>query len=182
MKLRKESGFTLIELLVVIAIIGILASTVLSSLNDSRKAARDAIRKSDLNTIATALVNYHNKTGGPMHTGSGCGHGGNGNGWFGFYNTSSYVTPSLQCLLDTGSLSTPIVDPSGATAVGNMAVTGRVNENRPYMQYSCIQSGKTVTYIYAALETLPYSTTATDGTCCSSCDLNYGMNYYKVIN
>ncbi len=52
-------GFTLIELLIVIAIIGILSATVLVSLNQTRVKARDALRKSDINQVRTALELYY---------------------------------------------------------------------------------------------------------------------------
>jgi len=55
MRYEKRPGFTLIELLVVIAIIGILASTILASLNTARKKARDSKRLSDLKEIKLAL-------------------------------------------------------------------------------------------------------------------------------
>lgn len=55
----KNKGFTLIELLVVVAIIGILASVVLSSLNDARARARDARRLSDIQSFQTALEVYN---------------------------------------------------------------------------------------------------------------------------
>ncbi len=58
MKLKPKKGFTLIELLVVVAIIGVLASIVLSSLNEARAKARDARRLSDIKTIQTALELY----------------------------------------------------------------------------------------------------------------------------
>jgi type II secretion system protein G len=57
--LKKEKGFTLIELLVVVAIIGVLASIILTSLNDARAAARDARRVSDIRTIQNALELYY---------------------------------------------------------------------------------------------------------------------------
>jgi len=55
-----KNGFTLIELLVVISIIGILATLVAANLNSARSRARDAERKSDLRSIATALRLYFN--------------------------------------------------------------------------------------------------------------------------
>lgn len=56
-------GFTLIELLVVVAIIGVLASVVLASLNSARAKARDAVRKSDIRQIRTALNMYFSTYG-----------------------------------------------------------------------------------------------------------------------
>ena len=59
MKRKLNQGFTLIELLVVIAIIGVLASTVLASLNTARQKARNARRVSDLRQISLALELYY---------------------------------------------------------------------------------------------------------------------------
>ncbi len=60
---NKNKGFTLIELLVVISIIGILATLIGANLNATRSRGRDAVRKSDLKNIQTALRMYYNDNG-----------------------------------------------------------------------------------------------------------------------
>lgn len=59
----KKLGFTLIELLIVITIIGILSALVMTNVSGVRERARDARRKSDLNSIKTALRLYYNDFG-----------------------------------------------------------------------------------------------------------------------
>ncbi len=58
-----HKGFTLVELLVVISIIGILATLISANLNEARSRARDAVRKSDLKSVSTALRLYYNDAG-----------------------------------------------------------------------------------------------------------------------
>lgn len=53
--LPQSFGFTLIELLVVISIIAVLAVIGLAIYTGQQKAARDARRRSDINSIAQAM-------------------------------------------------------------------------------------------------------------------------------
>lgn len=57
---KPQKGFTLIELLVVMAIIAILTTIGVGNFRTARVKARDAARKSDLQTIAKSLEAYVN--------------------------------------------------------------------------------------------------------------------------
>jgi len=167
----EDKGFTLIELLVVVAIIGLLSSIVLVSLQGARARARDARRMHDLDQIRTALILYNDTYGNWIESGSGCGYRGNGNGWFN-YRGGSYPKAIVDCLMDAGLFGTEIIDPTGGR-------TSRPTTGFTYMKYHCGTPRRV--YIYAKLETKPQSSTATDGTCCSTCDSSYGMNYYLQV-
>ena len=56
-------GFTLIEMMVVIAVIGVLAATIIPSIQDVTMKARDARRKADLNNIQLALERFYEDNG-----------------------------------------------------------------------------------------------------------------------
>ncbi len=53
-----ESGFTLIELIIVMTIIGLLASIAIPSFVATVKRAREAVLKSDLHTLRSAIDSY----------------------------------------------------------------------------------------------------------------------------
>ncbi len=53
-----ESGFTLIELIIVMTIIGLLASIAIPSFVTTVKRAREAVLKSDLHTLRSAIDSY----------------------------------------------------------------------------------------------------------------------------
>ena len=58
-----KKAFTLIELLVVVAIISMMASIILSSLNQARSKSRDARRVADVKQLQLALSLYYNDKG-----------------------------------------------------------------------------------------------------------------------
>ena len=60
---RSQAGFTMIELLIVIMIIGVLAVIGINNFTATQIKARDAERKSDLQTVAKALEMYFNDKG-----------------------------------------------------------------------------------------------------------------------
>ena len=60
---RFNFGFTLVELMVVVSIIGILTSIVYANFGDSRKIARDNVRKTDLKDLQVAIELYKAQNG-----------------------------------------------------------------------------------------------------------------------
>lgn len=56
-------GFSIIEVLVVLSIIGVVSTLGAVGFQSSQMKARDSQRKSDLQTIRTALENYYNDEG-----------------------------------------------------------------------------------------------------------------------
>ena len=61
--MKHKKGFTLIELLIVMSLIGILAVIGIQNFRSSQMRGRDAVRKSDLRNIQTALRLYYNDYG-----------------------------------------------------------------------------------------------------------------------
>lgn len=67
----RNKGFTLIELLIVVAIIAILVGIGATRYQDAVRKGRDAQRKSDLRSIATALEQYYSDKSNYPQTDSG---------------------------------------------------------------------------------------------------------------
>ncbi len=174
--LKKPSGFTIVELLVIIAVIGILASIAVVAYNGMQARGRDAARRSDLARAADALGVHFADTGNFVESGSGCGSGGNGAGWFSFSNGSTYPRSVVDCLKDSGHLTEETKDPLGPDVSSTPT-----NNNYAYMKYHCGSGTSKRAFVYAKLETLPQSATATDGTCAASADTSQGMNYYVEV-
>ena len=55
---RSESGFTLLELMIVMVVIGLLAAIAIPAYTTNIKHAREAVLKSDLHTLRTAIDSY----------------------------------------------------------------------------------------------------------------------------
>lgn len=81
------SGFTLIELLVVVAIIGLIASTVVASLNTARFKAQDAAIREQAIQLRTVMEQEFNATG--SYAALQAGGAKNGGEWYGVGDTCS---------------------------------------------------------------------------------------------
>src|SRR5664279_2011708 len=166
----KQKGFTIVELLIVIVIIGILAAIVIVAYNGVQARARDTARKSDLAQLAKAIQLYHVDNG--DYAESGCGSG-SGSGWLvSDYDGAGPLIPINQCLLNGRYLSRVLTDPSGSSSCAGLTC-------HAYMKASCGASG---TYLLANLETLPQTSTDSDGTCYPAWDTTYGVNYVIKVN
>lgn len=91
---QTRKGFTLIELLLVIGIIAILASIVIVAINPTKQLgdARDAQRRSDVNTILNAVYQYAIDTNGTVPA------------------TIPTGTPREICATTAATCTTPMVD------------------------------------------------------------------------
>ena len=176
MIMNKKSGFTIVELLIVIVVIAILAAITIVAYNGIQNRARDTDRKADIAALAKALHLYNVDNGNYVYTGSNCGSSGNGSGYvtYDYDGATTALKSIMQCLVDGKYLSGPLADPTGVDSCGSLGTACHT-----YMKTTCASGTYPGTYLYANLDTLPQSTTATDASCPAalSWDESYGMNY-----
>lgn len=189
----KKAGFTIVELLIAIVVIAILAALVYGSFSNSRAQARDAVRKQQLQALAEVFDRYYLANDTYVGDGSGCGLHGNGNGWLRADINNSNFNPKYQtsiadCLKPYGLDSKDVIDPSGCID-DQMPGCGYPN-SYSYMKISCVMNGRLRLFLFAELETIPQSSTATDNTCPFATDftsgsINWdsweGMNYVLEV-
>lgn len=144
---RSRKGFTLIELLLVIGIIAILASIVIVAINPTKQLAdaRNAQRRSDVNTILNAVYQYAIDNNGNL---PGCLPGAAA-------GTAMNVCTSNDCtgvtngcnlatLTGTYLVSIP-VDPSGATGNDTMYDVTKDSNSRVTVSAPVAEQGETIT-------------------------------------
>lgn len=167
MKNFKKTGFTIVELLIVIVVIGILVSIIIVAYNGIQVRARDNIRRADLSQLEKAIKLFAVDNGNTMNATSNCGNG-NGDGAFYFdYDGAGARIPLQDCLKNGGYINRTIEDPCfGKSCSGQTDFS--------YLKYSCGLGN----FLYAHMEAISLSDTATDGTCASSIDTNNNINYY----
>lgn len=179
----KKQGFTIVELLIVMIVIAILAAISIFAYSSTQAKARDATRIEHLEKIAEAIQMYRTKYGNDIQTGSSCGSGGGGQGWFNYDNDGTYPDSILSCLTSRGYLDNTFTDPSGCITNG-----GGCSGKGGYMKYTCTYNGQTVSVLYAHLETQDQSSQITNfnggvSTCNSGTVVgSYGMNYMVIAD
>ena len=156
----KQKGFTLIELLVVIAIIGILSTVAMTSLNGARKKSRDAVRKSDMKQISSAMEQYYLEHN--TYVIPGTGFNSCSCGWFNRQDDAfPYFKSIANGLEEAGYFTEAPRDPTQKTD----------NQEPQYMKYQCDDGF----YVYAKLESPSPQDQATFDN--AACRPGYGMNY-----
>lgn len=135
-------GFTLIELLVVITIIGLLASTILASMQNSRVAARDAQRIQEARQLVNSLELYRNQNGRYPCSGGSllCAVGSAGGAAEATLKNTSGTYAGMAATLRTGLGFQPGADPMNATAIRYRvrSASGNSNDNTDPTGYSVV--------------------------------------------
>ncbi len=135
-------GFTLIELMVVVAIIGLLATTILASLDSSRVAARDAQRVQEARQLVTTLEYYRNQNGRYPCSGGSllCAAGSAGGATEATLKNMTGTYAGMAATLRTGLNFQPGRDLSNATAIRYRvrSASGNSNDNTDPASYTLV--------------------------------------------
>jgi type II secretion system protein G len=138
--MKKSKGFTLIELLVVIAIISLISAIVLSSLNTARLKSRDAVRKSDLKQLATAISSYYSQNGYLPR---------NQSGWCTYISNPTYTVGFQNDLIPTYISKLPL-DPKLANGVGDYFYHNMTNNTGNFRVCAMLESSTGNSYNYTS--------------------------------
>lgn len=145
----RGAGYTLLEIVTAVSIVLILGVVGMISYGHLASHARDAVRVSHAQDIAMALQMYAEDHGHLIGSGSGCGFGGNGTGWFnrggeddpepliGTSDEALYggYQSIADCLVEAGLLSANLIDPSGRSQFAGASLDDR--DARAYLKYNC---------------------------------------------
>lgn len=138
---RPQPGFTLIELLLVIGIIAILAAVVIVAINPSKQLAdaRNAQRRSDVNTLLNAVYQYSIDTNGSLPTtittvaGEVC------------RSKADCDSPAIQLDMLTGTYLVGIpIDPRVTTGTGTRYQIVKTGNNRVTVTALDAEQGQTI--------------------------------------
>ena len=145
--INTKKGFTLIELLISISIIGILVTIAAFGLQGSREAARDAKRKTDLQTIKSALE-------------------------LRYADCADYPTPASG-----NSIPTNITGDGSPTqcAVANVYLSNSPTDPQTARRYYYTRPTATSYILCTSLETAPNPAVDTSG--CGSCGTGVTCNF-----
>ena len=137
LKRKFRFGFTLIELLLVIGIIAILAAIVIVAINPTKQLgdARDAQRRSDVNTILNAVYQYAIDNNGSLPSGIPTNSLGRAEIW----STGNGVNGTGAAVNGTGALQTASLSLSTGANLG--VLTGSYLVNLPVDPQSPSNSG-----------------------------------------
>ncbi len=171
-------GFTIPELGFVVTLILILSLVTVTAYRGVQARSRDSVRKSDIGQLVKATQQYKIAVGDYGEAGCGWSTAASiGSGWLHQdYDTTGPRLAVIDCLVTGNYLDKALKDPSGLNNCNGLTC-------HAYMKLSCPSTGANPGVWFGAhLETLPQTTTDTDGTCLPTWDTGYGINYLVKVD